>query len=82
MVITLIPIIQIKNVHTATNPYSGGYSNCTWAAWQYAYEKAGVALLGFTGNAIGWYNEAKAKGYTISLVPRAKPITVSSEINK
>lgn len=78
MIVTLIPITGVRKIAAATNPYSGGYYNCTWAAWQYAYERAGVALPGFTGNAIGWYDGAKAKGYTVSSVPREKSIAVWS----
>ena len=41
----------------AYNPYFGGYSNCTWSAWQIAYETTGIALpdFGVSGN---WMNAA------------------------
>ena len=78
LVVMLIPMKGVTPVNAATNPYSGGYANCTWAAWQYAHDKAGVELPGFTGNAIGWYEGAKAKGYTVSSVPREKSIAVWS----
>lgn len=29
------------NACAASNPYSGGYSNCTWSAWQLCYEDTG-----------------------------------------
>ena len=60
-----------------TNPYFGGYSNCTWSAWQIAYETTGIALpsLGAAGS---WLRNAAAMGYTTSNVPVANSIVVWS----
>ncbi len=73
-----IMIIGIIRVKAATNPYvqTGPYgTNCTWYAWNMAYEKAGVALPGF-GNAKEWYNDAKNAGYSVGTTPRANSIIV------
>ena len=59
----------------AGNPYGGGYSNCTWTAWQLAYERAGAALPGW-GNAGQWYDNAARSGYSVGTAPRGKSIAV------
>lgn len=62
----------------ATNPYSpsGPYgTNCTWYAWNMAYERAGVALPGF-GNAKDWYSDARNAGYSVGTTPQANSIIV------
>lgn len=61
----------------AINPYYGGYSNCTWTAWQLCYEYTGVALPRF-GNAGSWYGTAAAMGYSVGTDPRAMSIAVWS----
>lgn len=57
----------------AYNPYFGGYSNCTWSAWQIAYETTGIALpdFGVSGN---WMNAAARMGYTVSSTPAVNSI--------
>ena len=77
-VLLLLMLLGITKVHAATNPYvqTGPYgTNCTWYAWNMAYEKAGVALPGF-GNAKEWYNDAKNAGYSVGTTPRANSIIV------
>lgn len=69
----LIPI----PILAAGNPYSGGWSNCTWSAWELAYEATGISLPSF-GNAGQWYANAAAYGYTVSPIPRANSIGVWS----
>lgn len=59
------------------NPYWGGYGNCTWSAWQLAYENTGVALPQL-GSATNWYYSAASYGYTVSNVPQAGSIIVWS----
>ena len=61
----------------AFNPYFGGYSNCTWSAWQIAYETTGIALPEF-GRAGNWMNAAASMGYTVSNVPMPDSIVVWS----
>ena len=53
----------------ASNPYDyyatdsqGRWANCTWWAWQLAYENTGVALPAW-GNAGTWYQSAVNAGY-------------------
>ena len=65
----------MKRVEAANNPYSGGYSNCTWTAWQYCYESTGHALPGWS-SAGSWLNSARNSGYTTSTTPRANSIAV------
>ena len=62
----LVFILELFTVKAASNPYSKSSSygtNCTWYAWQMAYEKAGITLPGW-GNAKDWYQDAKKAGYT------------------
>ena len=59
----------------ANNPYYGGWSNCTWGAWQLAYEATGIALPGWH-MAYQWADEARAAGFTVSMEPRANSIGV------
>ena len=66
------------SLYAAGNPYSGGYANCTYAAWQLCYEDTGHALPAWS-NAITWYNSAAAAGYTVSTTPREKSIAVWSD---
>ena len=63
--------------YQAYNPYFGGYSNCTWSAWQITYERTGIALPDF-GRAGNWMNAAASMGYTVSNVPVANSIVVWS----
>ena len=66
-----------ETTYTASNPYYGGWSNCTWSAWQLVYEATGVALPRL-GNAGEWYANAMAYGYTVSTTPRANSVGVWS----
>ena len=59
--------------YQAYNPYFGGYSNCTWSAWQIVYETTGIALPDF-GVAGNWMNAAARMGYTVSSVPAVNSI--------
>ncbi|MCR5229235.1 MAG: CHAP domain-containing protein [Solobacterium sp.] len=61
----------------AYNPYYGGWSNCTWSAWQLVYESTGIALPSF-GNAGQWAASAMAAGYYVSGIPAANTIAVWS----
>lgn len=58
-----------------SNPYSGGWSNCTYGAWQALYNARGIALPGF-GNASSWYSSAASAGYSVSSEPTAGGIAV------
>ena len=59
--------------YQAYNPYFGGYSNCTWSAWQIVYDTTGIALPDF-GVAGNWMNAAARMGYTVSSVPAVNSI--------
>lgn len=74
----LVFILELFTVKAASNPYSKSSSygtNCTWYAWQMAYEKAGITLPGW-GNAKDWYQDAKKAGYTVGTSPKANSIIV------
>lgn len=61
-------------INAATNPYkktSSYGTNCTWYAWQMAYEKGGVTLPGW-GNAKEWYKDAKNDGYSVGTTAKDK----------
>lgn len=59
----------------AYNPYGGGWSNCTWSAWQLVYEATGIALPGWHSAAF-WYDEAAASGFSVGQEPRANSVGV------
>ncbi len=66
------------SVHADGNPYplNGHYwGNCTWGAWQLAYEKLGIEMPGM-GNAQEWYANAQADGYAVGSDPLANSIIV------
>ncbi len=79
LLLIVLNITQLSSrVQAATNPYSqtGPYgTNCTWYAWQMAYEKAGVVLPAWH-NAKDWYNDAINSGYTVGTTPQANSIIV------
>ncbi len=78
--ILLLLVLSIEKVTASTNPYnkelSWGGTNCAWAAWQNVYEKTGIALVGFNGNAVNWYSEAQKYGYAVGSEPKAKSVIV------
>lgn len=59
----------------AYNPYYGGWSNCTWSAWQLVYEATGIALPAWH-SASYWYSDAAASGFAVGSEPRANSIGV------
>lgn len=61
----------------SVNPYSGGYYNCTWTAWQLAYDKLGVAMPNF-GDAGNWYSRAGSLGYWVDQTPSSNSVVVWS----
>ena len=63
--------------YAAVNPYYGGWSNCTWGAWQLAYSHLGIHLpqWGMAGN---WVNGAKRTGYNTGNYPKVGSIAVYS----
>lgn len=58
-----------------SNPYGGGWSNCTYGAWQALYNARGIALPNL-GNASSWAANAAALGYSVSGTPTAGGIAV------
>lgn len=57
------------------NPYVGGWSNCTWSAWEIALAETGIQLPPL-GSAGSWLNRAAAMGYAVGTVPAAGSIIV------
>lgn len=57
------------------NPYSGGWSNCTWSAWQLVYNNLGISMPNF-GNASEWVASAQARGYATGTSARAGSVAV------
>lgn len=62
---------------SASNPYSGGWSNCTWSAWYLVYTNKGIALPNM-GSASNWLNAAQSLGYSTGSTPKAGAIAVYS----
>lgn len=59
------------------NPYSGGWSNCTWGAWQAMYTYRGISLP-MWGNAGAWLGNAAASGWATGSTPASGSICVYS----
>ncbi|MBR2810204.1 MAG: CHAP domain-containing protein [Solobacterium sp.] len=57
------------------NPYYGGYSNCTWTAWELARQYSGLCLPQW-GSASSWYGNAAAAGYPVGTSPSPYCIAV------
>lgn len=57
------------------NPYWGGWSNCTWSAWELANAYNGVSMPNF-GNAGSWCYSASSYGYSTGTTPYAGSIAV------
>lgn len=75
-----LALLPVTPVAADGNPYplNGHYwGNCTWGAWQLAYEKLGIELPGM-GNAQEWYGNAAASGYSVGSTPAANSIVVWS----
>ena len=75
--ITSVLFLMPINVFAAGNPYYGGYSNCTWTAWELAYAATGVAMPNF-GNAGNWINAASWNGFRTGREPAPNSIIVWS----
>ncbi len=58
------------------NPYYGGWSNCTWGAWQLVHDTLGISLPRFAGNAGDWLNSAASLGYATGSTPTVYSIAV------
>ncbi len=57
------------------NPYYGGWSNCTWSAWQLVHDATGISLPRW-GNAGQWLGNAASGGYSTGSSPRANSLIV------
>ena len=68
--LTTTPVLSSPNAVRGSgfNPYAGGWSNCTWGAWQALYDARGIALPGM-GNATNWYHAAQSMGYSTGSTP-------------
>ncbi len=62
---------------SGSNPFGGGWSNCTWSAWQLAYQNTGVALPSL-GNAGSWLANASSYGYATGGSPAVGAVAVYS----
>lgn len=68
----------------ASNPYNyyatdsqGRWANCTWWAWQIAYETTGVALPAWS-HARTWYASAQSAGYYCDTIASPNSIVVKN----
>ena len=59
------------------NPYYGGWSNCTWGAWQLVHDTLGISLPGW-GMAGNWISDAQRSGYATGSSPKVYSIAVYS----
>jgi surface antigen len=72
---TAVSTSSLSYSNSGSNPYSGGWSNCTYGAWQAVYENLGIALPSF-GSATNWLASAQAAGYSTGSAPRAGSVAV------
>ena len=70
-----VSVSSLSYSNSGSNPYSGGWSNCTYGAWQAVYENLGIALPSF-GSATNWLASAQAAGYSVGSAPRAGSVAV------
>jgi surface antigen len=79
-------------VYSPGNPYpcctyngSGGYGNCTFAAWYHAKRFWGYSMPTWGGNGASdakyWFDKSKASGLPTSLTPALYSIAVSSTLS-
>lgn len=67
---------EITDDALGANPYNPNVNyNCTYWAWQKAYENTGVQLPAW-GNAKDWYSSAINAGYSVGKIPQARSIAV------
>lgn len=57
------------------NPYPGGWSNCTYGAWQALYNARGISMPNF-GNAYQWVGMAQSYGYATGTTPAVGSVAV------
>ncbi len=69
-------LVQPYIISAEGNPYSGGWGNCTWSAWELA-ASAGY-ILPALGNAGSWYANAAAIGMAVGSTPAPNSIIVYS----
>lgn len=70
----LIFLFQNNSYAANPYPYNNGY-NCTYYAWQRAYEKLGISLPAW-GDAGDWANNAKSANYVVDKNAEADCIVV------
>lgn len=76
ILIIILLLFPMTSVLAVENPYGNlGYGDCTWTAWQLAYERLGIALPRW-GYANDWCYGANASGYPTGTVPQANAIVV------
>ncbi len=67
------------SAYSNTYPTEQWYNNkkqlpCTWVAKQEAYERLGIEIPNYLGNACNWFENLKAKGYSYGNTPRANSL--------
>lgn len=60
-----------------SNPYTGGWSNCAYGAWQAVHDYLGISLPAW-GSASTWIGSAAASGYATGTTPTVGSIVVYS----
>lgn len=75
--LAIIPVVMAaKNPYSKyKNWYGEKVANCTYDAWQAAYDNLGIALPGW-GNANTWLSSAAKAGYSIGSKPKKNSIVV------
>lgn len=72
---TASPTTSSSTGDSSGNPYWGGWSNCTWGAWQLVHDNHGISLPSW-GNAGTWLSSAAASGYSTGSTPAVGSLAV------
>ena len=64
----LAAVLSVIPANAEGNPYTGGWSNCTWSAWQLVYDDNGIEMPAL-GNAGNWFDNAQANGISVGYDP-------------
>jgi len=66
--VLLAAVLSVIPANAEGNPYNGGWSNCTWSAWQLVYDDNGIEMPAL-GNAGNWFDNAQANGISVGYDP-------------
>lgn len=81
LLLTAIAVVMLAALAVtalAENPYTDGWANCTWGAWQATFEETGIELPAW-GDAVTWFDMAPYDGFAVGSKPKAPCIVVMAD---